>query len=251
MHLWLVLSGCSVPLAPCASDADCSSAFGIGWTCTVEGSCLLQQQTMLTGTDTGPTDTLPTGDTGTSKPPQLVVVINEVLYDPTNEEPATGEPPPGDANGDGVYVHDDDEFVELVNISGGTVDLTGYTLYDQEAWDLEDPRHVVPAGTILPPGHALVVFGGGSPDQSKGAFGGATVQVATGGRINLNNSNDVLRVAHPSGVVVATFDVTARSNNPNESYTRNPDVTGPFEQHSNQTTLLFSPGTRVDGTPFP
>ena len=46
------------------------------------------------------------------------------------------------------------------------------------------------------------------------------------------------------------FDVTPLSNNPNESYTRNPDLTGPFEQHNGVSGTLYSPGTRTDGSPF-
>ena len=44
-----------------------------------------------------------------------------------------------------------------------------------------------------------------------------------------------------------------RQNNPNESYTRNPDLIGEFEQHSGIESSggrLFSPGTKLDGTPF-
>ena len=43
-------------------------------------------------------------------------------------------------------------------------------------------------------------------------------------------------------------------NNPDESYTRNPDITGEnFEQHSSIATAsgaLFSPGHKSDGTDF-
>jgi len=105
----------------------------------------------------------------------------------------------------------------------------------------------VPNDTILLPGKALVVFGGGTPT---GKFGGAEVQVATDGQLNLNNSNDTLYVTNPRGEIVLEFDVTARSNNPDESYTRNPDIVGGFEQHGLTTTVLYSPGTKVDGTPF-
>ena len=53
-----------------------------------------------------------------------------------------------------------------------------------------------------------------------------------------------------NGNVILTFDIEPLSNNPNESYTRNPDLTGEFEQHGENTALLFSPGTRIDGSPF-
>ena len=52
---------------------------------------------------------------------------------------------------------------------------------------------------------------------------------------------------------ILTFDIEPLSNNPNESYTRNPDLIGEFEQHSGIESSggrLFSPGTKLDGIPF-
>ena len=49
--------------------------------------------------------------------------------------------------------------------------------------------------------------------------------------------------------IIFTFDVTVLSNNPNESYTRFPDLYGNFTQHDSASTgILFSPGTKADGT---
>jgi hypothetical protein len=78
------------------------------------------------------------------------------------------------------------------------------------------------------------------------------VQTTTTGAINLNNAGDVLTITDAQDSVMITFDVTPYSDNPNESYTRSPDITGEFIQHSTvgSGTLLFSPGTRLDGSPF-
>lgn len=241
MLWWSAVLACSFPIVPCQGDAACINAFGVGWTCeATSGTCQAPE-----ALDPGTLDTAPAT---TVEPGPSPLTINEVLYDPSNEAPAdTGSPLPGDANGDGVYVHDDDEFVELVNISGGRVDISGYALWDEEAWGLGEPRHVVDEGTSLRAGGALVVFGGGTPT---GDFGDAEVQVATGGRLNLNNASDLLLVTDPQRRVLLEFEIEPRSNNPNESYTRNPDIIGVFEQHGDSTPLLFSPGTRIDGTPF-
>ncbi len=232
MLLWISLASCTFPVLDCTSDAECVEAFGSNeWTCQPNGRCL------------GP------DDTGAEDPIIPLLTINEVLYDPSNEDPKkVGDPLPGDANGDGKYALDDDEFVELVNVSGGVVDITGYALWDDEAWELGEPRHEFPPNTLLQPGGAIVVFGGGTPT---GTFGDATVQLATGGQLRLNNIGDTLRVTRAEDDrVTLTFEIEPRSDNPNESYTRNPDITGVFQQHGDSTPLLFSPGTRVDGTPF-
>ena len=176
---------------------------------------------------------------------QPLLIINEVLYDPPPGDDA------GDANGDGTREAQEDEFIEFVNI-GGTLDLSGYSVHD----DAQE-RHVFPEGTVIPSGGVLVLFGGGNPT---GTFGNATVQTATTGLLNMNNAGDFVTLYNNNGEVVLTFDIEPLSNNPDESYSRYPDLnTEPdsdgnlFFQHaslSESSGTLFSPGTRIDGTNF-
>jgi hypothetical protein len=187
----------------------------------------LQQQTLIIEDD--------------DVPPVVSLLINEVLYDPSNSGLD------GDANGDGVYAQAQDEFIEFINMSSQPLDLTGYEIYDAESLTAGTPNHVFPAGSIVAPGKAIVVFGGGTPT---GTFGGATVQTSTSGDLNMNNAGDFVTILNPTGDVIVTFDITPLSDNPNESYTRNPDLTGAFEQHSTNTPILFSPGTKIDGSAF-
>ena len=175
---------------------------------------------------------------------QPLLIINEVLYDP----PSGIE---GDANGDGIREAQEDEFIEFVNL-GGTLDLSGYTVQDNA-----QERHVFPQGTIIPSGGVLVLFGGGNPT---GAFGNAIVQTASAGILNMNNAGDFVTLYNTNGEVVLTFDIEPLSNNPNESYTRCPDLNLEpgddgilFYQHAGIGEALgafFSPGTRIDGTNF-
>jgi hypothetical protein len=174
-------------------------------------------------------------------PPTVSLLINEVLYDPSNNGLD------GDANGDGSYAQNEDEFIEFINLSTQPLDLSGFKIYDAEALAANSPGHEFPPGSIVAPGKAIVVFGGGTPT---GSFGGAVVQTSTSGDMNLNNAGDFVTVTDTAGTVIVTFDIEPLSNNPNESYTRNPDITGEFEQHSDNTSLLFSPGTKIDGAPF-
>ena len=171
------------------------------------------------------------------------IVLNEVLYDPSNSGLL------GDANGDGLYVQDEDEFIELLNTGSQPLDVSGWKIYDASALSSGTPRHVFPAGSVIPSGTALVLFGGGTPT---GSFGGAVVQTTSTGAMNLNNAGDLLTITDAQDSVMITFDVAPYSDNPNESYTRSPDITGEFVQHSTvgSGTLLFSPGTRLDGSSF-
>jgi hypothetical protein len=169
--------------------------------------------------------------------PFVGFIINEVLYDPPSDLP-------GDANGDGTRSPLEDEFIEFIN-SGPELDLSGYTISDAD-----EIRHVFPDGSILPVNGVLVVFGGGTPT---GDFGGALVQIASSGQLNMSNAGDLVTLADPEGNAVLTFDIEPLSNNPDESYTRNPDLTGEFVQHAGideANGALFSPGTQLDGTTF-
>lgn len=170
------------------------------------------------------------------------LLINEILYDPSNTALQ------GDANGDGVYAQNEDEFIEILNLSSRTADISGYKVYDTEALTAATPRHVFPANSLIPAGACLVLFGGGNPT---GSFGGSVVQKSSTGDMNMNNAGDVITITDASDVVVLSIDITPYSDNPNESYTRNPDITGDFVQHhSANAAILFSPGTKVDGTNF-
>ena len=167
--------------------------------------------------------------------PFLGFLINEVLYDPEADAA-------GDANGDGTRDPNEDEFIEFFN-SGPALDLSGYTISDES-----QVRHTFPTGSIVPLNGVIVVFGGGVPT---GSFGGSIVQTASEGLLNLTNAGDIATLRDVSGNVLLTFDIYPLSANPNESYTRNPDLTGDFVQHSDALdSVLFSPGTKIDGSSF-
>ena len=90
------------------------------------------------------------------------LVINEIHADP-----ASGLA--GDANGDGIRDGSDDEFVELVNNSGGSLDIGNWQIF--ETGYSSTARHTFAVGTILPDRCAIVVFGGGSVENlGGGAF---------------------------------------------------------------------------------
>ncbi|MGD2146801.1 MAG: ExeM/NucH family extracellular endonuclease [Anaerolineae bacterium] len=163
-------------------------------------------------------------------------VFNEILADPAPEEE-------GDANGDGTRDGSDDEFVEIVNNSDAPVDISGWTLSDGSGL-----RHTFPDGTVVDPNCVVVVFGGGT---LSGTFGAGVVQTATVGYLGLNNSGDTVTL-NDGSTDQATVAYGAEGGD-NQSLTRDPDVTGTFVAHSTATGsggALFSPGTRVDGTPF-
>jgi len=167
--------------------------------------------------------------------PDSPLVINEVLFDPAADAP-------GDANGDGVRDALDDEFIEIINTSSDPIDISGYSISDAS-----ELRHTFPASTILQGNGILVVFGGGTPT---GDFGGATVQTASEGQLNLSNSGDIVTIRNSSDDVILVFDSASLSVSvsDDQSVTRSPEITGDFVLHTTaNASLLFSPGTQADG----
>ncbi len=163
-------------------------------------------------------------------------VINELHADPADDLT-------GDANGDGLRSAIQDEFVELFNDTGATADISGWTLAD--AFEL---RHVFPAGSVVPDQCAIVVFGGGIPT---GTFGNALVQVASQGRLGMDNSGDTITFSDGSETIQSVQ--YGFEGGENQSLTRNPDVSGLWERHltaSAPQERRFSPGTRLDGQLF-
>lgn len=160
------------------------------------------------------------------------IVINEIFANPQEGI--------GDANGDGVISNSGDQFVELVNIEEEAVDISGWTLSDNFG-----TRFAFPRGTVLQPGTASVVFGGGEP---AGNFGGAVVFTAE--NLGIDNSGDKLILRDNQDNIVEEAEYTLGPNE-GESLTRGGG--NRYVRHSDASAnpnRLFSPGTRIDGTSF-
>ena len=149
------------------------------------------------------------------------LVINEILSAPTV-----------DVNGDGIFNSGDDEFVEIVNVSGSDLDISGLTLSDKTKI-----RHIIPAGTILQNLQPLVIFGSTASTNSLG----------------LNNSGaEQVTITTTDGIVIdeISFD---NSNLSGISLNRTPDlsfnVLNPHDKFL-KSTGKYSPGTRIDGSLF-
>jgi len=182
------------------------------------------------------------------------ILINEVLSDPPGAAPTDSI---GDANHDGVRSSSDDEFVELVNATSHDIDISGYQLLARSSGAANDTvRHTFAAGTIVAAGTAVVIFGGGAPNPLDQVFGGALILKASTGGLSLSNTGGIVTLRDSSGAIANIFEyggATGLSGGANQSLTRSPDITGTFTGHGPATGAggrVFSPGTRVDGTPF-
>jgi len=189
-----------------------------------------------TSTPTTTSTQTPTS-TETSKPPPSIV-INEIQADPHAIL--------GDANNDGFVDYSDDEFIELVNQSSSLIDLSGWSIHDSM-----ESRHLFPEGSVVEPGCGVLVFGGGTPT---GNFGNFLVQIASSGRLGLNDRIETIYI-YNTLLEQVTSIVYGEEADDGQSITRDPDLIGgtPLRKHSLATGsngALFSPGTRIDGDFF-
>jgi hypothetical protein len=162
--------------------------------------------------------------------------INEVLFDPTGME---DDPSCSGPMIDGA----DDEFIEIVNTSSFPIDLDGMTLEDTAT-----VRHVFDEGSIVQPGGALVVFGGGTPNCAH--FGDTPVQTASTGGLGLSNTGDFVWLIAADGTEMDRVGWSTGMGQ-NQSITRSPDVTGTtFVDHTTVSGAPASPAAYSDGTPF-
>ena len=63
----------------------------------------------------------------------------------------------------------------------------------------------------------------------------------------------MITVKNASGTIILSFDNTPLPNEPDEAYTRFPDIYGEFERYSNipeANGVIYTPGTKVNGTSF-
>lgn len=158
------------------------------------------------------------------------LLINEVLADP---------PAGYDANRDGVAGVVDDEFIELVNVGAGALALGGATIADATG-----VRGTFAAGTVIPAGGALVVFGGGAP-----ALPGVATAVV--GTLSLNNGGDVVTVRAASGEVLATLSYgTEGGMDQSLTRARDRDANAGFVLHRTLAATPASPGQAASGAPL-
>ncbi len=181
------------------------------------------------------------------------IKINEFL---AADGPATGGT---DSNCDGIFTGTDDEFIELVNVSNKTLDLTGLTIKDGGAPQATPPVPpqlaftFAPAATgsmTLAPGKAVVVWAGGAPN-CPGVTNWFTAP-PTQHTLRLNDGGDTITLATGAANPVTVAQVIYPAQTVGTSSNLSPDVTGTtYALHTTlNATVKASPGKHANGTAF-
>ncbi len=161
-----------------------------------------------------------------------------------------------DPNNDGVSDETDDEYIEIVNLTGGPIDLSDFVIQDQLAAVTD--RHVFPNPTTIPTDGCIVIFGGGNPTGFGNLHEDAHAQTASTGTLGLNNGGDGINLLDINGVLVeeATYgagvpDAASQNRDPDGQFNADPTAFVDHDVANNFNGNFFSPGLRVDQTPFP
>ena len=186
--------------------------------------------------------------TGPVVPAPGDIKINEFL---AADGGAATTPVGVDSNCDGVMTNSDDEFIELVNVSTKSLDLTGLTISDSIGVKFTFAAQTTGSLTLAP-GKAVVVWGGGTP-----MCAGVTNFFVNGTAhtLSLNDNGDTITLATGGAtpVTIATTTYTAADVMIGTSRNLSPDVTGTaYALHSAVTGAVgnFSPGKHANGTAF-
>ncbi len=196
---------------------------------------------VLTATWEGEDDSADLTVTEIVRPGAGDLVFNEVLVD---------VPVDADVNGDGTADSTTDEFAEIANRGGSTVDLSGITL-----WDGQNPgaRHTFADGTILMAGEAVVVYGGGvGPAPRAHCTSVVAVNDDIGLKLGLalNNEGDTVRLlAAETRDELATMTATDAFND--ASWVLDPDFDGSRYTAHSLVGGAYSPCAVSDGGEMP
>lgn len=153
------------------------------------------------------------------------LVINEILMNvPTGDE--------GDANADGTRDAYDDEFIELVNTSELTLDMSLISLLVNE-----NIKHLF-SNVCIPPGHGIVIFSG--PRDRIAVWRSEVLFMAPDTKLGLNNSSGKVELwdRHDRVLFSLSYEDAQKT-----SYVLWPELTGTtFVPHNTISEDLFSPG---------
>ena len=157
------------------------------------------------------------------------LVLNEILADPSQS----------DINGDGIPHARHDEFVEVINATAYPLDVSGIRV------EVNGEARVALPATCLPPGEALVAFGGGDP----GPYG--DVSAASG--LGLSNQGAHVALRGADGVALDQLSYGPEADGP-WSLARAPDAVGSWGPHPTldpKLPVAHSAGRCVNGSLFP
>jgi hypothetical protein len=185
--------------------------------------------------------------------------IWEILSNPPKDADLNGDGVPA-PDGPAASANNDDEFIEVVNISSGTVDLAGVTIWTEKGDNLDALTHTFAddGSACLPKYYGIVVFGGAGESGVTVSMEYAYFTTASAGSLGLGNTGDsvTLKGSGPDQPIIDTYKFSnsvygvSIAREVSEAY----EVLDSFVLHNsdeaNGIGLPYSVGACVDGSMF-
>ena len=149
-----------------------------------------------------------------------------------------------------------DQFIEITNRSGKTLDLTDCTLTVNATVRHRWQSRLDPTANFVPNKTGVVVFGGGAP---AGMFGGSKVFLASEGGLLMTIGGATVSLECPAGASAAQIDAMTYgalggpAGNQGQSLNRSADgnILAPFVEHTTLAPgVAYSPGVCANGGVF-
>jgi hypothetical protein len=137
-----------------------------------------------------------------------------------------------------------DEYIEIVNYSGETLDLQNWTIYDANS---PQPRFRFYDPMPLSSSNVVVAYGGPLNGYAPGLEEPALPSQEGSAGLALNNDGDRITLRNAAGRLVARVVYAQSQTSANGSMTRHPDINGPFVPQTSVSALPVSPGRQFDG----
>ncbi len=134
-----------------------------------------------------------------------------------------------------------DEFIELVNLSDMEIDLHGWTISDSA-----QVRHRFVEPFVVAPRGAIVIYGGPASEYTP-MLEVPCVPATLNSGLSLNNNGDWIVVRNGEGNLVCRIVYTSKDLASDGSMTRWPDPNGPFVSHATVGQGPVSPGLQPTG----
>jgi hypothetical protein len=178
-------------------------------------------------------------------PAEQQVVLSEFLANPATTN-AAAQFNPLHRDPPSTNPSQEDEFIELVNLSNETIDLAGWMIAD-----LVQMRHKFYESFSLTASNAVVIYGGplngSAPNLSVPAF---PASESTAGLALNNTGTENILVRNASGNLVLRVVYTDKMISASGSVSRFPTLNDPFVPQVWVSTNTSTPGYQYDGRAF-
>lgn len=175
---------------------------------------------------------------------ERALVLSEFLANPTSDSTAAHFNPLS-REFPGAKPAVEDEYLEWVNNSAATLDLSGWTIADAVR-----ARHVFPTNFTLAAHSALIIYGGPTNNPPRLDVPAMPASESASGLALNNTGEETILLRNAGGQLLQRIVYEGRDLSDAGSLSRWPDLNGCFLPQCDLTANAVTPGRQWDGRPY-